>query len=170
MIAFQNSFIRQLLKIIPSRFSSRTLHVPSRIAGFQQGWKQSGFQALGIGIDGVGNAMFCSWPEHPCQCRFSISCWSLLLCSVCMSSYQFQEGTLNQGSWWTEAVTCHFAFTFPYFILHVTTASNRDLGNVQETVNDLRLRNIQETTSEVYIFASRFSSCTLHGPSRTAGF
>ena len=58
MTAFENSFIRQLLRIIPSRFSSRTLHVPSRTAGFQQGRKRSGFQALGNGTAQAGNMMW----------------------------------------------------------------------------------------------------------------
>ena len=57
MTSFKNSFTRYLLKLFPSRFSSRTLHVPSRIAGFQQGWEWSGFQALGNGTNGAGNVM-----------------------------------------------------------------------------------------------------------------
>ena len=63
MTSFKNSFIQQLLKLLPSRFSSRTLHVPSRIAGFQQGWKRSGFQALGNGTNAAGNVMLFLFPD-----------------------------------------------------------------------------------------------------------
>ena len=83
---------------------------------------------------------FCSRPEQPCECRFSISCWKLLLCSVCLCSYQLHEGTLNQGSWWTKALNCQCAFTLPYFILKKNNYYKQlGLGNVQETVKSRHL-------------------------------
>ena len=101
---------------------------------------------------------------------------------------------MNQGSWWAEAVNCQFAFTLPYFILHVTTSS-RDLRNVQETVESphqtekpTRNNIIDVQICFTFLFTypsrtftdcgfvtpvflpSRFPSRTLHGPSRTASF
>ena len=42
---------------------------PSRTAGFQQGCKRSGFQALGNGTNGVGNMMWFLLPWQPCESR-----------------------------------------------------------------------------------------------------
>ena len=135
MTSFINSFIQQLLKLFPSRFSSRTLLKFTYLHGLQV------FKKVGNGVvvkllETVPMELetwccFCSQTEKPSEFQFSISCWNLLRCSVCLDSYWFYE--VNQGSCWAEAVNSQFAFTLPYFILHVTTR-NWDLGSVQETV------------------------------------
>ena len=56
--AFNKFCTRHFLKIGPSRFSSRTLHGPSRTACFQQGWKRSSFHALGNSSNWAGNVMW----------------------------------------------------------------------------------------------------------------
>ena len=58
MTAFKKFCTWLFLKISPSRFSSRTLHGPSRTACFQQGWNGSSFQALGNSSNWAGNVMW----------------------------------------------------------------------------------------------------------------
>ena len=165
---FKSSCTRHLLKLFPSRFSSRTLHIPSRIVGFQQGWKWSGFPV--------------------CRLRNPVNSDTPYLAGSCSAvQYAWVPNNFMKWikTWLAEAVNCQFAFTLPHFILHVTT-STPDLENVEETVenphqtekpprNDIRDVHICFTflftyPSRTFTDCSRFPSRTLHGPSRTANF